>query len=71
METRLGKATSSRAGGTAGSGSKTYKLSLPSAWVKTMGLTENGSRVVLSFDGETITIRPKQSMEQYLGSRRA
>ena len=71
METRLGKVTASKAGGTAGSGSKTYKISLPSAWVKAMGLAENGGRVILSFDGEAITFRPEQSMEQYLNSRRA
>lgn len=65
MKTRLGKVTASKAGGTAASGSKTYKLSLPSAWVATMGLAGNSSRVVLSFDGEAITIRPVQSMEQY------
>ena len=65
MEMRLGKVTASKAGGTAGSGSKTYKLSLPSAWVAAMGLAGEGSRVVLSFDGDVITIRPEQSLEQY------
>ena len=69
METRLGKVTASKAGGTAGSGSKTYKLSLPSAWVHAMGLDGDGGRVVLCFDGETITLRPEQSMEQYRATR--
>ena len=71
METRRGKVTASKAGGTAGSGSKTYKLSLPSAWVATMGLAGDGGRVALSFDGEAITIRPEQSMEQYRAERLA
>ena len=71
METRLGKINASKAGGTAGSGSKTYKLSLPSAWVNAMGLAGDGGRVSLSFDGEEITIRPKQNMEQYRMSRLA
>lgn len=71
METRLGKITAGKAGGTASSGSKTYKLSLPSAWVAAMGLAGDGGRVVLSFDGETITLRPEQSMEQYKVARLA
>ena len=71
METRLGKITASKAGGTASSGAKTYKLSLPSAWVAAMGLAGNGGRVVLSFDGEAITLRPEQSMEQYKAVRLA
>lgn len=69
METRFGKITASKAGGTAASGSKTYKLSLPSAWVAAMGFAGDGGRVVLSFDGEAITLRPEQSMEQYKATR--
>ena len=71
METRFGKITASKAGGTAASGSKTYKLSLPSTWVAAMGLVGDGGRVVLSFDGKVITIRPEQSMEQYKATRLA
>ena len=71
METRQGKVTVSKAGGTAGSGAKTYKLSLPSAWVAAMGLVENGGHVTISFDGTEMIIRPQQSMEQYRASRLA
>ncbi|MBR4744778.1 MAG: AbrB/MazE/SpoVT family DNA-binding domain-containing protein [Oscillospiraceae bacterium] len=71
METRPGKVTASRAGGTAGNGSKTYKVSLPSAWVNEMGLGENGGRLILSFDGGTVTIRPELSIERYSESRLA
>lgn len=71
METRLGKVTACKAGGTAGSRSKTYKLSLPSSWVNAMGLAGEGGRVVLSFDGETIALHSKQSMEQYKAARLA
>ena len=69
METRLGRVTDSRAGGTAGKDSKTYKLSLPSAWVNAMCLAEHEGRVILSFDGEAIHVRPVQSMDQYRTSR--
>ena len=71
VETRPGKITASKAGGTAGSGSKTYKLSLPSTWVAAMGLAVNGGRVVLTFDGEEITLRPEQSISQYRETRLA
>lgn len=71
METRIGKVIVGKAGGTAGSGAKTYKLSLPSAWVAAMGLAGGGGHATLSFDGEAITIRPKQSIEQYRASRLA
>ena len=71
MEMRLGKITVGKAGGTASSGSKTYKLTLPSAWVAAMGLAGEGGRVVLSFDGETITLRPEQRVEQYKSARLA
>ena len=71
METRLGKITASKAGGTASSGSKTYKLSLPSKWVNAMGLAGEGGCVVLSFDGEAITLYPEQTIEQYRTTRLA
>lgn len=71
METRLGKITAARAGGTAGAGSKTYKLSLPSSWVNAMGLAGDGGRVILSFDGEAVTIHRRQSMEEYRAVRLA
>ena len=65
MEQRLGKIIASKAGGTAGRGAKTYKLSLPTAWVQTLGLAEEHRQVVLSFDGDVITIRPKRTMETF------
>ena len=71
METRLGRITASKAGGTAGIGSKTYKLSLPSSWVSAMDFSDKGGRVILSFDGEAILIQPQQDMEQYRDARLA
>ena len=71
MERRLGKISVCKAGGTAGSGAKTYKLTLPSAWVSAIGLAEGDRQVILSFDGEAITIRPVQDMEQYKAARLA
>lgn len=64
METRKAKISSSKAGGTASSGSLTYKISLPSSWVKQL----NTNEVDLVFDGMKITIAPKQTMESFLAS---
>ena len=65
MEQRLGNIISSKAGGTAGRGAKTYKVSLPTAWVQALGLAEEHRQVVLSFDGDVITIHPKRTMEAF------
>lgn len=64
-ETRHTKISSSSAGGTASTGSKTYKISLPSSWVKCLDTRD----VVMSFDGERITITPRQDSEQFKNSR--
>lgn len=71
MEIRYGKITACKAGGTAGSGSKTYKVSLPSAWVNKMTSAEQNGRIILAFDGETVTVRPEQSPRQFRDARLA
>lgn len=71
MEIRIGKITASKAGGTAGNGSKTYKLTLPSSWVSAMDFSDSGGRVILSFDGESVLIQPQRGMEQYRAARLA
>lgn len=45
-----------KAGGTAGSGGMTYRISLPAPWVAEMGVTEDDKEVTISFDGEKIII---------------
>lgn len=64
-ETRYTKISSSSAGGTASAGSKTYKISLPSSWVNSL----NTRDVVVSFDGESITITPRQDAEGFKNNR--
>ena len=56
MEKRLGKINISAAGGTAGKGAKTYKLTVPSAWIAELGITADEREVELRFDGERIII---------------
>ena len=60
MEQRIGNIIAIKAGGTAGHGARTYKLSLPTVWVQALGLADEHRQVVLAFDGDAITIRPKR-----------
>lgn len=57
MEERKAKILINRAGGNAGAHSKGYRVALPSAWMKSLGITENDREVLLQFDGECITLR--------------
>ena len=63
MEKRIVKIISGKAGGTAGKGSVTYKISLPSLWVKELGLDEKQAEI--SFDGKAITIVPNLSADEF------
>ena len=61
MEIREVKVSSCSPGGTAGAGAKSYRISLPSSWIKELGLDNGDSKAELVFDGETIVIRAKKS----------
>lgn len=56
MEQRITKVSIGLAGGTAAKGAKTYKITLPTTWMKEMGIDENQREMELSFDGERITL---------------
>ena len=57
MEERKAKILFNRSGGTAGKGGITNRVTLPTKWIKEMGLTEDNREVFISFDGEKITIQ--------------
>ena len=63
MEKRIVNIISGSAGGTAAKGSMTYKISLPSMWVKELGLDEKKAEIV--FDGKSITIIPNLSASDF------
>ncbi len=65
MERRSAKVNISAAGGSAGAGAKTCKVTLPTVWLTALGVREERREVVLSFDGGQITISPALSMEEY------
>ena len=54
MEKRLGNIIIQTPGGTAAKGSSTYKVSLPSSWIKELGIAAENRQVELSFDGKAI-----------------
>ena len=64
MEKRMGNIIVQKPGGTAGKHATAYKLSLPTLWVKEMGLLEN-RQVQMCFDGEMITIKKKMDMKSF------
>ena len=70
MERRQGKIIIHASGGTAAKGANTYKLTLPSAWVKEMGISESNREVELSFDGSTITIAKRLSVDEFISAKR-
>lgn len=66
MEERIANIIVGAAGGTAAKDSKTYKVSLPTAWVKELGLAEGNTPVRLSFDGESIVLAPQFTVDEFL-----
>lgn len=68
MEKRIGNVIIQAPGGTAGKNSSTYKVSLPSAWIKEMGITDSDRQVELTFDGTAITISKKLSPDEFIRS---
>lgn len=69
MEIRNGKIIVGAAGGTAGKNAKTYKVSLPSAWLCEMGISEDDREVCLSFDGQQIMIQKRLSFEDFIKNK--
>lgn len=70
MEKRIGNVIIQAPGGTASKSSSTYKVSLPTAWIREMGITEDDRQIELSFDGTAITISKKLSLDEYIEARK-
>ena len=68
MERRAVNIISGSAGGTAAKGSVTYKISLPSVWVKELGIDERKAEIY--YDGKAITIVPVLSASEFLEKKR-
>lgn len=70
METRIYNLMISTSGGTAGGSANNYKISLPSTWVKELGLDAENRQLELCFDGTSITITKKLSFSEFLEANR-
>ena len=57
MEKRRCKILVYRAGGNTGRNTKKYGISLPSKWMKEMGITPEERDVLISFDGSSVISR--------------
>ena len=66
MEKRIVNVIIQAPGGTAAKHSYTYKLSLPSSWVREMGISEDDRQVEMKFDGTSITITKKLAMQEFV-----
>lgn len=71
MERRQGKVIIHASGGTASKGSSTYKVTLPSAWMKELGVNEQNRGVELTFDGNTISIVKRRASDEVVSERQA
>ena len=68
MEKRIAKIIVGSAGGTAGKGAKTYKVSLPTKWVSEMNLAD--TQIEMHYDGEKIIITPHLSLCEFLNNKK-
>ncbi len=59
-EMRIMRIMINKAGGNAGKNALNYRMSIPSVWAKTLGITEKNREVVAYFDGETLTIKKRK-----------
>lgn len=66
METRKSRLIVGNAGGTASKKAKTYKASLPTAWINELGLNEDNRDIEISFDDEKITISPIKTIYDFI-----
>lgn len=66
MEKRICNVMIQTPGGTAAPGAYTYKLSIPSRWIQKMGISEANRQVELCFDGTTIRVSRRLSVDEYI-----
>ena len=69
-ETRNVRIIHSSSGGTAGKNALSCKISLPTAWIKELGLDKEERNAELCFDGQTICIRKKQTAAAFVNSKK-
>ena len=66
MEIRKTNVIIQSPGGTAGKNSDTFKLALPSSWMKQLGISRDDREVELNFDGQTIKLYRRPSLQDFI-----
>lgn len=66
MEKRIGNVIIQTPGGTAGKNSSAYKVSLPSSWIKELGISKDDRQLELCFDGTSITISKRLGIQDFI-----
>lgn len=64
MEKKIAKVIFNKSGGTAGSGGITNRVTLPTTWIREMGITEKNRAVIIHFDEKSKTITVRKAPEQ-------
>lgn len=70
MEIRKAKILINNAGGTASKKSNNYKISLPTSWINQLGITSADRNVVIHFDGESIVISKKITLDEFVKKKK-
>lgn len=60
MEERTLRVIFYKSGGGSGKNTTGTRISLPKTWMTELGITEENREVILTFDGDKITIQKKQ-----------
>lgn len=70
MEKRNAKLIVNKSGGSASNGSKTFRVTLPNKWVEEMNLYSDNKDLELKFDGKTIIISKKPTIDEFIYNRK-
>lgn len=71
MERRMATVNFSSAGGTAGKGAKTCKITLPRSWLAALAVDEAHRQMELSFDGSQISLAPYLPFTRFSEAKKA
>lgn len=71
MEIRKARIIPGQAGGNSSKNSENYKISLPTLWIKTLGLNADNRNVIMEFDGEHIIISKADEIDKFAEKKKA
>ncbi len=71
MEIRKARIISGRSGGNSSKNSENYNISLPTLWVKSLGLGADNRDVTIEFDGEHIIISKADGISEFAKKKKA